>query len=65
MLEFKFHVQKLPCTLIIFFIATSAVTIIYSARCTNTINNNNNINVYILTSSQFQTAHNHHKFNDE
>jgi len=24
------------------------------------INNNNNISVYILTSSQFQTAHNHH-----
>ena len=60
MLEFKFHVQKLPCTLL-FIITLGRVIILYSARCTNIIDNNNNISVYILTSLQFQTAHNHHK----
>ena len=42
-------------------ITLGRVIILYSARCTNIIDNNNNISVYILTSLQFQTAHNHHK----
>ena len=44
-----------------FIITLGRVIILYSARCTNIIDNNNNISVYILTSLQFQTAHNHHK----